>query len=102
DHRDHPPQGHVHVDVAQVVVPGPAHGDDRGQGSRHGKFSSRHTRHLTTRGRRRPAPVRGRQGWTGPGGPLSRRSDCMIWKVVVLVKTGMSAAASTPVYLAIT
>ena len=36
------------------------------------------------------------------GGPLSRRSDCMIWKVVVVVKSSMSAAASTPVYLAIT
>ncbi len=30
-----------------------------------------------------PVPVRGGQGWTGPLGPLSRRSDCMIWNVVV-------------------
>src|SRR5258708_26451328 len=52
------------------------------------------------RGRRSPAPVRCGQGWTGPLGPESRRSDCMIANVVVLVKTSMSAAASTPVYLA--
>lgn len=42
------------------------------------------------------------QGWTGPLGPLSRRSDCMIWNVVVIVNASMPAAASTPVYLAMT
>jgi hypothetical protein len=44
--------------------------------------------------------VGGGQGWTGPLGPRSGRSDCMIWKVVVRMKTSMSAAASTPVYFA--
>ncbi len=44
--------------------------------------------------------VRSVQGWTGPLGPRSRRSDCMMANVVVLVNTSMSAAASTPVYLA--
>jgi hypothetical protein len=29
--------------------------------------------------------VRGGQGWTGPLGPRSRRIDCMIANVVVLV-----------------
>src|SRR6266699_4449012 len=50
-----------------------------------------------------PAPVRGGQGGTGPLGPESRRSDCMMANVVVVVvKISMSAAASTPVYLAMT
>jgi hypothetical protein len=40
------------------------------------------------------------QGWTGPLGPESRRRDCMMANVVVVVKISMSAAASTPVYLA--
>ncbi len=40
DHRDRPPQRHVNIDVAQVVVPGPAHANDRGQGSRHGHITS--------------------------------------------------------------
>ena len=44
--------------------------------------------------------MRAVQGWTGPLGPRSRRSDCMMANVVVVVKTSMSAAASTPVYLA--
>ena len=35
-------------------------------------------------------------------GPLSRRSDCMMANVVVYVNSSMSAAASTPVYLAMT
>ena len=59
----------------------------------------------TGTGRRRSRYARdhaGSQGWTGPLGPLSRRSDCMIWNVVVLVNSSISAAASTPVYLAIT
>ena len=30
-----------------------------------------------------PPPVLSGQGWTGPLGPSSRRSDCMIWNVVV-------------------
>ena len=47
-----------------------------------------------------PAPVRHGQGWTGPLGPRSRRSDCMMRNVVVVVNISMSAAASTPVYLA--
>src|SRR6187549_3831986 len=50
-----------------------------------------------------PGPGCVGQGWTaGPltPSPWSRRSDCMIWNVVVLVNTSMSAAASTPVYLA--
>ena len=47
-----------------------------------------------------PAPARCGQGWTGPLGPRSRRSDCMMANVVVVVKTSMSAAASTPVYFA--
>ena len=42
------------------------------------------------------------QGWTGPLGPRSRRIDCMIAKVVVLVKISMSAPPSTPVYFATT
>ena len=33
----------VDVDIPQVVVPGPAHADDRGQGFRYGKLSIRHT-----------------------------------------------------------
>src|SRR6185437_6435702 len=108
------PQRHVDVDIPQVVVPGPAHADDHRQGLRHGEISSRHTRHLKAvrqpiparmAGPHRgagagPAPGAPGQGWTGPLGPRSRRSDCMIWKVVVRVKTSMSAAASTPVYLA--
>src|ERR1039458_10535699 len=40
------------------------------------------------------------QGWTGPLGPESRRRDCMMANVVVVVKISMSAAASTPGYLA--
>ena len=43
DHRDRPPQRHVDVDIPQVVVPGPAHADKRGQSSRHGNITSRHT-----------------------------------------------------------
>ncbi len=31
------------------------------------------------------------KGWTGPLCPRSRRHDCMIWNVVVVVKTPMSA-----------
>jgi hypothetical protein len=46
------------------------------------------------------ALVRSDQVWTGPLGPESRRSDCMMANVVVMVKTSMSAAASTPVYFA--
>ena len=54
-------------------------------------------------GRKYPIrPGRSAQGWTGPLGPRSRRSDCMMANVVVVVKTSMSAAASTPVYLAMT
>jgi hypothetical protein len=55
DHRDRAPQWHVHVDITQVVVPGPAHADGRGQGSRHGNLTSRHTRQLKPR-RRWPSP----------------------------------------------
>ena len=40
------------------------------------------------------------QAWIGPLGPRSRRNDCRMANLVVLVKTSMSAAASTPVYLA--
>src|SRR6266487_6174343 len=47
-----------------------------------------------------PAPVGCGQGWTGPLGPESRRRDCMMANVVVVVKISISAAASTPVYLA--
>ncbi len=63
------------------------------------------------RDRRSPVPgasgragsaVRGSQGWTGPLGPLSRRSDCMMANVVVSVNASTSAAARTPVYLAMT
>ena len=42
------------------------------------------------------------QGWTGALGPRSSRSDCMMANEVVRVKISMSAAASTPVYLAMT
>src|SRR6185437_15793236 len=42
------------------------------------------------------------QGWTGPLGPRSRRIDCMIANVVVLVKISMSAPPSTQVYFAMT
>jgi hypothetical protein len=35
------------------------------------------------------------QGWTGPLGPRSRRSDCMMANVVVVMNTSMAAAAST-------
>ena len=42
DHGDRPPQRHVHVDISQVVLPGPAHADDRGQCTRHGNIASRH------------------------------------------------------------
>jgi len=41
------PQRHVDVDISQVVVPGPMHADDRGQGSRHGIFTSCHNGNLT-------------------------------------------------------
>ena len=44
----------------------------------------------------RIALVRCGQGWTGPLGPRSRRIDCMIANVVVLVKISMSAPPSTP------
>src|SRR4029078_7748651 len=47
------------------------------------------------------ASTRSGQGWTGPLCPRSRRYDCMIWNVVVLVKSSMSAAESTPVHLAL-
>ena len=62
DHRDRPPQRHVNVDVPQVVVPGPAHADDRGQGARHGDIISRHTRQLSAVHLRLPlvSPGRGR------------------------------------------
>src|SRR5271165_3693839 len=102
---------HVDVDILQVVVPGPAHADDRGQGSRHGNITSLHTRQPTAIRQRMPRQVRAGagtyrprvrsvQGWTGPLGPRSRRSDCMMANVVVVVKTSMSAAASTPAYFA--
>jgi hypothetical protein len=48
------------------------------------------------------ALVRCGQGWTGPLGPRSRRIDCMIANVVVLVKISMSAPPRTPVYFAMT
>jgi hypothetical protein len=50
----------------------------------------------------RQAPVRRGQGWTGPLGPRSRRNHYMIANVVVAGKISMSAAASTPVYSAMT
>ena len=43
-----------------------------------------------------------RQGWTGPLGPRSRRNDYLIANIVVAGKTSTSAAASTPVYFAMT
>jgi hypothetical protein len=43
-----------------------------------------------------------RQGWTGPLGPRSRRNDYIMANVVVAGKISMSAAASTPVYFAMT
>jgi hypothetical protein len=46
------------------------------------------------------ALVNSGQGCTGPLDPRSSRNDCRMANVVVLVKTSMSAAASTPVYLA--
>ena len=46
-HRHRSPQRHVDVDIPQVVVPGPAHADDRGQGSRPRNITSRHTRQFT-------------------------------------------------------
>ena len=42
------------------------------------------------------------QGWTGPLGPRSRCNDYMMANVVVAGKISMSAAASTPVYFAMT
>ena len=42
------------------------------------------------------------QGWTGPLGLRSRRNDYTIANVVVAGKISMSAAASTPVYFAMT
>ena len=57
DHRDRPPQRHVDVDISQVVVPGPAHADDRGQGSRHGNVTGRLAsgwHRLSVRGLREP------------------------------------------------
>jgi hypothetical protein len=50
----------------------------------------------------RQSNVTAGQGWTGALGPRSRRIDCRIMNVVVVVNTSTSAAASTPVYLAIT
>ena len=35
-----------------------------------------------------PAPVRCGQGWPGPLGPRSRRNDCMMANVVVVVVVG--------------
>jgi hypothetical protein len=82
----------------------PAHGSDRGQGC------VLRYRRLLCQAPPAPGSAPGPpaalghsgQGWTGALGPWSRRSDCMIWNVVVVVNTSMSAAASTPVYLAIT
>ena len=78
---------------------GPAHADDRGQGSRHRNITSRQARAGAGIYRPRMGSV---QGWTGALGPRSRRSDCMMANEVVRVKISMSAAASTPVYLAMT
>ena len=50
----------------------------------------------------RAAGRRSRQSCTGPLCPRSSRHDCMIWNVVVRVNSSMSAAASTPVYFAMT
>ena len=90
---------HSGVDIAQVVVPRPAHADERGQGSRHRNITSRQAQAGAGTYRPRVGSV---QGWTGALGPRSRRSDCMMANEVVRVKISMSAAASTPVYLAMT
>lgn len=50
DHRDHPPQRHVNVDVPQVVVPRAAHADERGQGPRYGEIVGCRATHDTARG----------------------------------------------------
>jgi len=81
DHRDRPPQRHVDVDIPQVVVPGPAHADDRGQGSRHGNITSRHMRQRTAVHRRMHLPDRAGAGVGRPrrvavrGGP-DRAGPC--------------------------
>jgi hypothetical protein len=53
-------------------------------------------------GARSARPGALRQGWTGPLGPRSRRNDYLIANIVVAGKTSTSAAASTPVYFAMT
>ena len=45
------------------------------------------------------APVRGGQGWTGPLGPRSRRSDCMMRNVVVVVVKMLHGTVSGPPHL---
>ena len=70
-----------------------------GKVSRHRNLTSRQAQAAT--GTYRPR-VRPGHGWTGALGPRSRRSDCMMANEVVRVKISMSAAASTPVYLAMT
>ena len=47
-------------------------------------------------------PVRPGQEWRGELGPTATRIDCRIVNVVVLVNASTSAAARTPVYLAMT
>jgi hypothetical protein len=76
------------------AVPG-----DGGQGSRHRSITSRRAQAGAGTYRPRVGSV---QGWTGALGPRSRRRDCMMANEVVRVKISMSAAASTPVYLAMT
>jgi hypothetical protein len=45
-------------------------------------------------------PVTFGHGWSGPLGPKSRRVECRIMNVVLWTNALTSAAASTPVYLA--
>ena len=45
-------------------------------------------------------PVTFVHGWSGPLGPKSRRVECRIMNVVLWTNALTSAAASTPVYLA--
>src|ERR1700733_12769777 len=81
----------------------------RRQGQRQNMYHMHGTGDLDRAGEPGPGDAPGQdrltgsgQGWTGPLGPRSRRIDCMIANVVVLVKISMSAPPSTPVYFAMT
>jgi hypothetical protein len=67
DHGDRTPQRHIDVDVPQVVMPCPAHGNDPRQRSRHPQITSSCSRQdmaIVSRPEREPAVKRGLTGYS--------------------------------------